>query len=1200
MNDKKECKDCGAPLRSVEDLCSNCLLKVGIEETVSIPEETPSRNPPFISSSLPKEGFHWDYEVIEEIARGGMGVVYKARQKSLNRLVAVKMLLAGGFARPELIKRFVSEAEVVAQLDHPHIVPIYEIGRHDGQTYFSMKLIEGGTLKDAVSHLKNNPRKAVELVIKVSKAVHFAHQRGILHRDLKPGNILLDEKGEPWVTDFGLAKLVGQDQELTQTGTILGTPAYMAPEQSRIGGAPLTTASDVYSLGAILYHLLTGRPPFLSEDPIDLLQRTQTEEPQSPLHFNQDLHIDLGTICLKCLEKNTSLRYASALELSQDLERWLEYRPIEARPSGFWERQVKWVQRKPTIATLSILVVLLTVFGLGGLLWQMNQKQIALESARQFALDLATERAPVVEARHSFRHQDWAASVVFSKDGNKLLSCSHDKSVRLTDPFSGETLMEFKGSEGVLSRAEFNHDESLVLAVPIDEGFYFPYLTPDGDPMVSHQGPWYGENGVRIWDAETGDLKWNLQGHSGQVTDARFSPDGKWVASASLDGNAILWDVGDGETVHEFKGHEASIASLAFTPDSQWLATTSMGVIMNHQYVLREDGSSTMSGTTQSAFESDLVKFWDVETGAYIGGFKNRYKKGILGAQKVKDSRCKVTFSGDGKYAVTSAGYPLNTGIWDVASFQWIAGLEGHQHAVLESVFSQNGKLVATACADHIARIFEVPSGHLLAEFKGHDGPVLGVEFSADGKRLLTVSADGYARLWDTQTGYGLAIFKGHADRVVDGSFHPDQFHVVTASRDHTVKIWESGTLEQMGMTFKGHSKQVHQISFHPDSDHFVTSSSDTTARVWSINHPEFTKILRGYSSVRSEVARDRLLGEVTTAKFSVDGNGVWTGARDLAGGYQPSLFFFKMGRVMDLEFAPAKYWDWQSGSVDWGIPNLPSGVENVVEAPNGRYLLVLPDGRYKSGIIDGRGMTRQGSHQQYQVPCDPYLFDTLKRSQLGVLQGFPQQIDKAVFSPNSQWLAICDKLDEVRVYDSSTGELYQKLQHARAGENMFFTQDNSSVFAARHLLEPGIWSVESGKRRLVFKGLDSMMVGAWQGVKDDDIIIFTLNGRFFVFDLITGNLKSSWDTREGLSPAEFRMVRLSPDRRLLALRQQGNLQTIEIWDVKSRSLVSSFRAHQRQINDMAFSPDNQWLATASSDYTVKVWPVGLFAYSVD
>jgi len=310
-------------------------------------------------TGLPPAGtkvrYFGDYELLEEIARGGMGVVYRARQVSLNRIVAVKMILAGQLASPQEVQRFHLEAEAAANLDHPHIVPIYEVGVYDDQHYFSMKLIDGGSL--AGRPLPLSGRQAAELMATVSRAVHHAHQRGILHRDLKPGNILIDGQGQPHVTDFGLAKSVEGDVRQTQTGAIVGTPSYMPPEQAR-SEKLLTTAVDVYSLGAILYELLTGRPPFRAATPLDTVLQVLEREPERPRTINPKLDQDLETICLKCLEKDPLRRYESAAALAADLEHWLAGKPILARPSGPARRVLKWVRRNPTLACLLVVLVL--------------------------------------------------------------------------------------------------------------------------------------------------------------------------------------------------------------------------------------------------------------------------------------------------------------------------------------------------------------------------------------------------------------------------------------------------------------------------------------------------------------------------------------------------------------------------------------------------------------------------------------------------------------------------------------------------------------------------------------------------------------------------------------------------------------------------------------------------------------------------
>src|SRR5262245_8407106 len=326
-----------------------------------------------------------------------MGVVYKARQISLQRTVALKMILAGQLASPADVQRFHSEAEAAANLDHAHIVPIHEVGEWNGQHYFSMKLVEGGSLTEYLDRYSHDPRAAVQMLITVARAVHHAHQRGILHRDLKPSNILLDGgpdtplgQRQPHVTDFGLAKRVAGGSAMTQSGAILGTPSYMPPEQALGKKGLTTTASDVYSLGAILYELLTKRPPFRADSPFDTLLQVLEHEPERPRSLNPKTDRDLETICLKCLEKEPRKRYGSAEALADDLQRWLEGEPIKARRTSRWERALKWVKRRPAAAALlvvSVVASVLLVAALVALNVRTEESLRALQSEQQKTRD---------------------------------------------------------------------------------------------------------------------------------------------------------------------------------------------------------------------------------------------------------------------------------------------------------------------------------------------------------------------------------------------------------------------------------------------------------------------------------------------------------------------------------------------------------------------------------------------------------------------------------------------------------------------------------------------------------------------------------------------------------------------------------------------------------------------------------------------
>src|SRR5437867_968704 len=386
------CRKCGAKIFSdaPEGLCTGCVLETALGMAVAAGDSSAvasakadgcgyldkveggnvkSAQHKIAARSVEILGELGDYELLEEIGRGGQGVVFRARQKSLNRPVALKVIGLGQWAAKAHLQRFRLEAEAAARLDHPCIVPIHEVGERESCCYFSMNLVEGSQLDEVVKRKPMPFRRAAELIAKLARAVHYAHEHGILHRDIKPGNVLLDAKGEPHLTDFGLARLVETESTVTHTMEVLGTPSYMAPEQAQGDNAAVSNATDVYGLGAVLYQLLTGHPPFAGGTTYETIKLLLDTEPRLPRVLNPKIDRDLSTICLKCLEKDPKRRYSSALALAEDLERWLKHEPILARHTGIITRGKKRARRNPTSALLAASVMALAAAA-GWIVWK--------------------------------------------------------------------------------------------------------------------------------------------------------------------------------------------------------------------------------------------------------------------------------------------------------------------------------------------------------------------------------------------------------------------------------------------------------------------------------------------------------------------------------------------------------------------------------------------------------------------------------------------------------------------------------------------------------------------------------------------------------------------------------------------------------------------------------------------------------------
>ena len=959
-----------------------------------------------------------EYEVIRELGRGGMGAVYLAHRADgeFDRQVAVK-LLKRGIDTDEILARFKAERRILARLDHPNIARLLDAGTtDDGLPYFVMEYVADGeplTVFARTHDLSVSAR--LELFRKVSAAVQFAHQNLVVHRDLKPDNILVTAAGEPKLLDFGIAKLLASDEDawaMTIPGEERLTPAYASPEQVR--GESITTMSDVYSLGALLYKLLTDKSAhnFSAARPsATALQRVICQtEPQRPSLAVEEperaraLRGDLDNIVLRALAKAPERRYASAGHLGDDLRRYLEGRPVRARKDTLGYRASKFVARNKVgvaVAALALLTLL------SAFVATMTQRNRAERQSLRAETSEYNSRRLLYAAQMNLAYQAWeSANVGRALD---LLEAERPKAGqedlrgfewRLLWRLAHERGRTLPGPTSLATRVRFSRDAGKVVAATLDgkafvwdaatgqllksfeTGGTYVALTTDGQSIVTGSA----DGSTKQWDIASGGLKRSFGGHTAAVVCIASSPDGETLATASFDGTAKIWSVATGQLLVTLKGHGDALNSVAFSPDGQLLATGS------HDHT---------------------AKLWEAASGKEIATLAGH-------SWWVSDAE----FAPDGKTLATS-GSDGEIKLWDVANHLEIGTIHGDGATIGELRFSPDARWLAAAAADSTVRLYETSSRKLFDTLRGQLGEVISVAFSPDGKTLASSGASG-VRLWDLTRPAGVVSLNAHSDWVWAIAFSPDGRTLASASKDATVKLWDVAAGREV-MTLR-HPQWVNGVAFSPDGAHLATADDDMLVRLWNPLTGENIATLNGHHAIVECVA------------FTPDGKVLASGS--------------KTGEI--------KLWETATGREigTFHSPN-PDLIWSLAFSPDGKHLAVA-----------------EGSALSFPRPHAVTVWDVRSERIVATLQGHTNDVAAVAFAPDGSGLASASWDGTIKLWDLKTQHEIVTLKGQRAVNSLYFSAKGNRLVSAGSDKTVKIWDM-SARQELCTVTLPSEVTSA-------------------------------------------------------------------------------------------------------------------------
>jgi WD40 repeat protein len=1025
-----------------------------------------------------------DYEIIREIARGGMGVVFEARQMSLNRKVALKMILSGQLAEEADVRRFYIEAEAAANLDHPGIVPIFEVGQHEGQHYFSMGFVDGQSLAQRLASGSLAAREAAELIRHVSEAIAYAHERGVIHRDLKPANILLDRHGSPRITDFGLAKKVQTDSGLTGSGQIMGTPSYMAPEQAGGPRGEVGPAADLYALGATLYALLTGRPPFQAATVMDTVIQLISEEPIPLRRLNPSIPRDLETICLKCLEKVAAKRYASGAALGEDLRRYLAGEPILARPVGSAERAWRWCRRNSLVAVLAAALALAL---LAGTAISTLSAIKALTAERLARNEAETTRRALYDSDMRLASQLWESEEGVAEQVAEVLAAHQ--------PAPGEDdLREFAWyyQSLLLEATKLASLPVVTFDFPVG-GRKAPALsfTTDGCLLALD-----GRGDLTTWDLSSRRLTNRAALSAGRAPRlVALAPGGAAAAWVDDSGrSAHLVDAATGQERGQLSA-DRPIFLLAFSPDGRLIAATDQGLSTR---IWQVDSNATVRNVMTPQSAESLVMDIAISNGGDQLALANNPFQGATSLRR--GTGVPVQFAQFGSSTVATAcfapdGRLLATGnangqvsLWDPAKGALADRLETRAWYVTRMTYSSDGSRLATGGGDGLVTVWDVAHRARLHRLKGHRAAVGALAFSADGLHLASADDSGELRAWDLSgsTTGETARAPGLGTVSVCIACAPDGRWLATG-HGGIVWLWDARTWKPVRFLPSGFSV-VFRVAFSPDGRLLAAGDGQSQVTIWDVAAGGRGRIVRGWPSGTPEVP-----GAVGALAFSPDGS-------QLAAGLgMPTQW------VGDYGGQIVKVWNPCTGDELASWTAHANAIAGLAFAPDGRRLATAAhDGTVKlwetatrrelhswrADSISGR--ETQTSHS----PADQFRVD----------RGF----QSVVFAPDGNSLAAGLKDGTIVSWDLATWrERYvRRRAHGAMVSGLAYSPDGRTLASCGWDRLVKLWDARSGRELRALSGHTDWVMG----------VAFMPDGRALVsFD--SGGALRPWLATVGREP---------------------------------------------------------------------------------